>query len=395
LTGLLLLGSVAFSQDCDLSGWKLFVDPGHGGSDPGAIGPSGLREKDVTLDVGLQLRDWLEWYGATVGISRTDDVFVPLTTRASLANSFGADRFSSVHMNAFHDPSANGTEVYVVPNPSATTRDLGQQTLDYLVGYLGLRNRGLKFANFTVLVRTSMPAALSESAFISNPFEESLLWDPDFRALIAQAHADGICWHLWTFGGVENSLAAPRFQPLDSYLGSLHVTGLIEGAKPFFDPRFSADGSRLTFSVAGGRFLYEAGLDTYEIRPATASYRPVTNDKILVTRNDYNGSALLVIDLKTQKEFNLSLLGVGRLGAENLGYEGTWSPDGRKVLFSLTRDDGHAPLGSELYLVDYDGRGLTQLTHDGSVKMNPHWSARNQIAFEDAEGRILIAEMPQ
>jgi N-acetylmuramoyl-L-alanine amidase len=87
------------------------------------------------------------------------------------------------------NPSANGTEVYVIPNPREVTRDLGQQLLSYLIDYLGLRNRGLKFANFTVLIRTSMPAALSESAFISNPYEESLLWDPDFRASIAEAHA--------------------------------------------------------------------------------------------------------------------------------------------------------------------------------------------------------------
>src|SRR5262249_23614207 len=96
---LLLMSAPLLAQECDLNGYRLFVDPGHGGSDSGAVGPTGLTEAFVNLEVGLYLRDWLEYFGATVGMSRTTDVFVPLTARAAMANQFGAQRFVSTHEN--------------------------------------------------------------------------------------------------------------------------------------------------------------------------------------------------------------------------------------------------------------------------------------------------------
>jgi len=126
----LCFGSTAAQQTCNLTGRKIFVDAGHGGSDPGAIGPTGLQEKDVNLDVALRLRDWLQDLGASVEMSRTTDIFIPLGTRADLANGFGADRFISIHNNAFTSPTANGTETFTAPNPSATTRDFGQKTMN-------------------------------------------------------------------------------------------------------------------------------------------------------------------------------------------------------------------------------------------------------------------------
>ena len=277
-TMILLLASAvpALAQDCDLTGYRLFVDPGHGGADPGAIGPTGLRESDVTLGVGLLLRDWLEYMGATVRMSRTTDATVALTTRATLANNFGAHRFVSVHMNSFSNPAVDGTETFVVPNASARTRHLGQSVLNELVYYLGTFNRGLKTANFTVLTRTVMPATLSESVFISNPYQEAALYDFWYQWWIATAQAQGFCDHLAVYptgaagdAGPDSGpppvfppREAPTAEPLDlGQLLRLRTQRLIDGDGFYLSPRFSPDGRFLAFGARADDGLYV--LDTW------------------------------------------------------------------------------------------------------------------------------------
>ena len=100
-----------------------------------------------------------------------------------------------------------------------------------------------------------------------------------------------------------------------------------------------------------------------------------------------------MIDVKTRQHYTLSGLGIGRAGGLNLGYDATWSPDGRHVLLSVTGDDGYRYVASDLYIVDPDGANLVRVTDDGSVKLHVDWSARNEIAFEDEHGRILIAKI--
>ena len=93
---------------------KVFLDAGHGGKDPGALG-NGLKEKDINLSVTLKVGNILKNHGVNVGYSRTTDVFLELADRASKANNFGADVFVSIHCNAFDDPSAKGVETYSYP----------------------------------------------------------------------------------------------------------------------------------------------------------------------------------------------------------------------------------------------------------------------------------------
>lgn len=170
---------------------KIAIDPGHGGRDPGADGPSGLLEKDITLKVGLKVRALLESYGYTVVMTRTTDTYVSLQERCDIANNSGADLFVSIHNNSFSDPSANGTETF-----SYYSHDAGGQVArsiqSELVSALGLRNRGTKTSDFYVLRNTNMPAALTELAFISNPREEALLNTDDFQNKAAKAIVDGI-----------------------------------------------------------------------------------------------------------------------------------------------------------------------------------------------------------
>ncbi|MDI7246622.1 MAG: N-acetylmuramoyl-L-alanine amidase [Bacillota bacterium] len=162
----------------ELQGVKIFIDPGHGGPEPGAIGPSGLREADVNLRVATALRNCLvEYGGATVKMSRTGDVDVSLGERTAAANYWGADRFLSVHHNASYNQGYNATEVYAYTYADWTALDLRNKVHRRLVAGLGLPDGGARTANFYVLRNTWMPAILTEASYISNPYQEARLKD--------------------------------------------------------------------------------------------------------------------------------------------------------------------------------------------------------------------------
>lgn len=170
---------------------KIVIDPGHGGDDPGAVGPTGLQEKDIVLKVSLKVRDLLESYGYTVVMTRTTDVYLSLQERCDIANNSQADLFISIHNNSFSDPSANGTETFSY-FPNDTGGQVAKSIQSKLIDALGLRNRGHKTSDFYVLRNTNMPAALTELAFISNPREEALLNTDEFQTKAARAIVDGI-----------------------------------------------------------------------------------------------------------------------------------------------------------------------------------------------------------
>lgn len=153
---------------------KVFLDAGHGGKDPGALG-NGLKEKDINLSVTLKVGSILQEHGVTVDYSRTTDVFLELSERAAKANSFGADVFVSVHCNAFDDPSAKGVETYSYPG-SSSGQNLARAIQDSIIESGAYTvDRGIKTANFAVLRETTMPAALVELAFITNSQDADIL----------------------------------------------------------------------------------------------------------------------------------------------------------------------------------------------------------------------------
>ncbi|MCK4259716.1 MAG: N-acetylmuramoyl-L-alanine amidase [Halanaerobiales bacterium] len=179
-----------------LSGTKIYVDPGHGGSDAGAVGPTGLRESDVNLRVGTVLKNCLiEYGGATVRMSRTTDVYLSLSGRTSDANAWGANRFISLHHNAYSDPSVNGTETYCYTYGSSNSFDLRDKVQAQLLTWGGLTNRGAKTASFYVIKYTNMPAILTEASFISNPSEEARLRDANYTWRQGYYIYKGICDH--------------------------------------------------------------------------------------------------------------------------------------------------------------------------------------------------------
>ncbi len=166
------------------------LDPGHGGTDPGATGPTGALEKDVVLAIAQDLRALLTQRHIDVVMVRDADVFVPLEDRAQIASRGGATLFISIHANAAVDSAANGTQTFYGTPQSAS---LAVAALDELSRTVGLAARGATQAQFKVLMDTlSIPAILVETAFITNPREEQMLRDPTRQELFAQGIAQAI-----------------------------------------------------------------------------------------------------------------------------------------------------------------------------------------------------------
>jgi N-acetylmuramoyl-L-alanine amidase len=187
-----------------VSGRVIVLDPGHGGSDPGALGPTGLQEKDFNLDVALLTAEELRGRGAQVFLTREADQYVDLYARTAKANSLGAAVFVSIHGNAAESPRLAslkaGTSTYwyapaddPVLGFQRERRELLARCLQKsLVDKLGRKDLGLFTANFVVLQTATMPAALVEVAFVSNPEEEGLMRADWFRQAAARALVEGL-----------------------------------------------------------------------------------------------------------------------------------------------------------------------------------------------------------
>jgi N-acetylmuramoyl-L-alanine amidase len=229
------------AQQLGLTVRRVILDPGHGGKDPGAIGPSGLKEKDVVLDIGLRLRSALrERYGLEVIMTRETDVFLELPERTAIANTKEGDIFISIHANASRRRAASGVETYYLnlasSRESAETAarenmtsvagigDLNKILAELLVttkvvessklartiqgSVVGnLRKRfgdiqdlGVKQAPFYVLIGALMPSVLAEVSFISNKTEEKRLAQEAYRAALAESLAEGIGGYLRRMG---------------------------------------------------------------------------------------------------------------------------------------------------------------------------------------------------
>jgi N-acetylmuramoyl-L-alanine amidase len=223
---------------------RIVIDPGHGGHDTGTIGPTGLREKDLVLDVALRLKRLVEEdAGAEVVMTRDTDTFVPLEERTAIANQKAADLFISIHANASRDKSARGIETYylnftsnpealeVAARENATSQESVHQLQDLVKKIVltekieeshafardvqkavhtrlvkasgGQKDRGVKKAPFVVLIGANMPSILAEISFLTNPRDERNLKKPDYRQKIAEALYEGMMRYMSTLGGVK------------------------------------------------------------------------------------------------------------------------------------------------------------------------------------------------
>ena len=179
--------------------FRVVIDPGHGGPDPGAVGIRGLRETDVVLDVSLQVARLLQARGVEVVLTRTSEVDVDLPPRVSLANSSNADAFVSVHANALSmsRPDVNGIETFFFQGGSSRSRTLAAALQAQMLAVSpGSPNRGVKTGRFFVIRRTTMPSALVEMGFVTGSFDAQRLANPGFRRRMAIALATGILTYL-------------------------------------------------------------------------------------------------------------------------------------------------------------------------------------------------------
>ncbi|HZB88788.1 MAG TPA: N-acetylmuramoyl-L-alanine amidase, partial [Terracidiphilus sp.] len=232
---------------------RIVVDAGHGGHDSGTLGPGGIQEKDVVLDVALRLGKLLrQRLGADVIYTRDNDTFVPLEERTAIANKAQADLFISVHANSSSDPTARGVETYYLnftTSPDAlevaarenavsdesihelsglvkkiTLKDKIDESREFAAdvdsslyaglerGNPGLRDRGVKKAPFVVLIGANMPSILAEISFLTNTDDAAQLGDPQYRERIAESLYRGIAKYVNGLSGLrvaQNSSRIP------------------------------------------------------------------------------------------------------------------------------------------------------------------------------------------
>ena len=231
---------------------RIVVDAGHGGHDTGTIGPTGLMEKDLCLDVALRLGKIIQQKlpGADIVFTRSDDTFIPLEDRTRIANEAKADLFISIHANSSPDHGARGIETYylnmkgsaeamavaarensvsqqgihdleeVVKKIARTekideSRELAEDVQDSLSKRIQktvkpVKNRGVRKAPFVVLIGADMPSILTEISFLSNPADEQLLKKPEYRQRVAEGLYQGVSDYLQSMNSVAvNGTARP------------------------------------------------------------------------------------------------------------------------------------------------------------------------------------------
>ncbi len=237
-------GNSTLTRALGLKIGRIVIDAGHGGHDTGTIGPTGLMEKDLCLDVALRLGKIIQQRlpGADVVYTRSDDTFIPLEERTHIANEAKADLFISIHANSSHDHGARGIETYylnlkgspdameVASRENATasesihdlddivkriarsekideSREFASDIQDSLSKriqkqYKPVKDRGVRKAPFVVLIGADMPSILTEISFLSNPSDEQLLKKPEHRQRVAEGLYQGVASYLQSLNSI-------------------------------------------------------------------------------------------------------------------------------------------------------------------------------------------------
>jgi N-acetylmuramoyl-L-alanine amidase len=246
-------GQATLTRTLGLKIGRIVIDAGHGGHDTGTIGPTGLMEKDLCLDVALRLGKIIQQRlpGADVMYTRSDDSFIPLEERTHIANEARADLFISIHANSSHDHDARGIETYylnlkgspdameVAARENATAQESVHDLEDLVKkiarsekidesrefaadiqeslakriqkSYKPVKDRGVRKAPFVVLIGADMPSILTEISFLSNPADEQLLKKPEHRQRVAEGLYQGVASYLQSLNSVTVNL--PKLPP--------------------------------------------------------------------------------------------------------------------------------------------------------------------------------------
>lgn len=227
---------------------KIFIDPGHGGSDPGACA-NGLKEKDLTLKIAKKIKDKLaEYENVSVKLSREGDQTLSLKERTDMANAWGADYVVSVHINSAAGTNGTGFESYIYSGTVSEATVASQNVIHpEIVKATGFRDRGKKRENFHMVRETRASALLTENGFINNPADAMKLKDDKFFDKIAQGHVNGL---VKTFGLKKKS--TPKLAPKKNVFYRV-ITGS-------FQDRKNAEKRVAELKKAG----FESFIDIYE-----------------------------------------------------------------------------------------------------------------------------------
>jgi N-acetylmuramoyl-L-alanine amidase len=244
---------------------RIVIDAGHGGHDTGTIGPTGLMEKDLCLDVALRLGKIIQQRlpGADVVFTRSDDTFIPLEERTHIANEAKADLFVSIHANSSRDHQARGIETYylnlkgsaeameVAARENATanesihdledlvkriarsekideSREFASDIQESLAkriqkNYKPVKDRGVRKAPFVVLIGADMPSILTEISFLSNPADEQLLKKPEHRQRVAEGLYQGVASYLQNLNSMTVNVPKIPLKPASRSMASASV----------------------------------------------------------------------------------------------------------------------------------------------------------------------------
>jgi N-acetylmuramoyl-L-alanine amidase len=258
-------GQATLTRTLGLKIGRIVIDAGHGGHDTGTIGPTGLMEKDLCLDVALRLGKIIQQRlpGADVVYTRSDDTFIPLEERTHIANEAKADLFISIHANSSHDHGARGIETYylnlkgspdameVASRENATaqesvhdledlvkkiarsekideSREFAADIQDSLSKriqkqYKPVKDRGVRKAPFVVLIGADMPSILTEISFLSNPADEQLLKKPDHRQRVAEGLYQGVASYLQSLNSMTGNLPKLPLTPAGKSIAAASV----------------------------------------------------------------------------------------------------------------------------------------------------------------------------
>ena len=186
--------SRGITKNVDRDYYKVFIDPGHGGYDNGAV-QNGVLEDEINLQISQKIEAKLKAKGVQVKMSRYDDTYLSLTDRTRMSNNWGSDIFVSIHQNSATSSSANGIETYYYPTRQ-DSKELASEIQEDLIQSTNAVNRGVKTANYSVIRTSSMSSSLVECGFISNPTEAKNLSSSSYQDKVAEGIVNGIMEYL-------------------------------------------------------------------------------------------------------------------------------------------------------------------------------------------------------
>ena len=186
--------SRSITKNVDRDYYKVFIDPGHGGYDNGAV-QNGVLEDEINLQISKKIEAKLKAKGVQVKMSRYDDTYLSLTDRTKMSNNWGSDIFVSIHQNSATSSSANGIETYYY-STRQDSRELATEIQEDLIQSTNAVNRGVKTANYAVIRTSSMSSSLVECGFVSNPTEANNLSSSSYQDKVAEGIVNGIMEYL-------------------------------------------------------------------------------------------------------------------------------------------------------------------------------------------------------